>query len=195
MVISTQELLKKYSSYGCPKMKIKRDVDSGKYFLIKKGLYETNGSLPGYLLTQYIKSPSYISFEYVLSINGVIPEFVQEYTCATTGQRHSFKYENRYGRYSYRDVPLDVFYLDVRWVQEGDYSYLIASKEKALCDLIYTISPVTSKKLLKSLLFDSLRIDISDWLELDLKKLAEIASKYKTTNHRFLISVVEDFLK
>ncbi len=192
MVISTQELMNKYGDYKVPKMKIKREIEKGNYFLIKKGLYETEKDVPGYLLSQYIKSPSYLSFEYALSIYGLIPEFAVEFTNATTGQKHITKYTNQFGRYSYRDVPSSVFYLETKWIQESGYSYLIATKEKAICDYLYILSPIHSKKKIQSLLFDSLRIDIDEFLSLDFDKLIELSKKYKTVNHKYFIALLED---
>jgi len=43
-------------------------------FKIVNGLYETNPYTPPYLLSGTIYGPSYISFEYALSIHGLIPE-------------------------------------------------------------------------------------------------------------------------
>ena len=49
-------------------------------------------------------------------------------------------------RYTYRDVPKGVYSSGVEPVQEGEYSYWIASAEKALCDVLYTKSPVANQK-------------------------------------------------
>ena len=176
MVISTQELMNKYGDYKVPKMKIKREIEKGNYFLIKKGLYETEKAVPGYRLSQYIKSPSYLSFEYALSIYGLIPEFAVEFTNATTGQKHITKYTNQFGRYSYRDVPSSVFYLETKWIQESGYSYLIATKEKAICDYLYILSPIHSKKKIQSLLNERIKKDrtktqIEGFTKLDLMEM------------------------
>ena len=39
--------------------------------------------------------------------------------------------------------------------------------EKALCDKLYTISPVGSVKAMQALLFDDLRVDESDYPPID----------------------------
>lgn len=193
MVISTQELMNQYRNYKVPKMKIKSEVKLGKYFPIKKGLYETDNTTPGHFLAQFIKSPSYLSFEYVLSMSGLIPEAVYEYTCATIYQRRSFCFVNQFGRYSYRDVPDSVFFLDTKWVKEGTYSYTIATKEKAVCDYLYTVSPMYSKKRLFSFLFESMRFDIDVFKTFDFEKMIELSKLYRTTNHKLFISLLEDF--
>ena len=193
MVISTKELLKQYSNYSVPKMKIKREVDKGTFYVVKKGLYETDRTTPGYLLSQYIKSPSYLSFEYALSIYGIIPERVVEFSCATTNQKHSFVFTNQFGRYSYRDIPNTVFYLETIYKEESGYSYLIASKEKAICDYLYILSPTYSKKKLYSLLFESLRFDLDEFAKLNIDMMIELSKMYKTTNHKYFIKLLEDF--
>lgn len=90
MVITTKELMQRYSNYKVPKMKIKSEIEKGKYFYVTRGIYETDRNVPGYLLAPFLKSPSYLSFEYVLSAYGLIPESCYVYTSATTKRRHTF---------------------------------------------------------------------------------------------------------
>ena len=66
---STKELLEKYKNYLSPKMKIKNEISKGTNLKIIRGLYETNKNVEPYLLAEYIKSPSYLSFKYALSFN------------------------------------------------------------------------------------------------------------------------------
>ena len=193
MVISTKELLELYKDYKVPKMKIKSEIEKGKYFYINRGLYETDKNTPGYLIAPLLKSPSYLSFEYVLSYYGLIPESVYVYTSATTGQKHTFEYENIFGRFSYQDVPIEVFPYAIEYIVEGDYSYLLAKKEKALCDLLSIKKPVNSKKQLYSLLFDSLRIDYDEFLKLDFDLAIKLCDLYKRTNLKYFKSLLEDF--
>ena len=146
MVISTTELLNLYKDYKVPAMKIKREIEKGKYIYLNRGLYETDKNVPGYLLAGYIKSPSYLSFEYALSYYGLIPESVYVYTSATTCQRHTYYYENKFGRYSYQDIPKTAFGYDVLYYEADGYSYMIASKEKAICDYLAIREPLKNKK-------------------------------------------------
>ena len=154
MVFSTTELIQKYNNYENPNMKIVNETKKNNLIRINRGLYEDNKNTSGYLLCQYLKSPSYLSFEYVLSLYGLIPEMVVAYTCATTGERHTFKYSNHFGTYLYRDVPSRVFRYEVEQKIENGYAYFIASPEKALCDLLYASKPLSSRKQLISFLLD-----------------------------------------
>ncbi len=81
-----------------------------------------------------------------LAYYGLIPEAVYTVTCATFEKKKKKKYETSFGTFTYRDVPPEAFPLGIRLIQEGDYFYRIAEPEKALCDQLYTISPVPNIK-------------------------------------------------
>ena len=63
---------------------------------------------------------------------------------------------------------------------------MIATPEKALCDLLYKKEPVYSIKQLKVLLFDNLRIDESLFDSLDKEAIISICDDYKKRNLRIL---------
>lgn len=191
MVLSTKELLVKFQTYRSPKMKIKREIDNGVYHRITKGWYETDASTPGYLLCSYLVSPSYLSFEYALSFHGLIPERVMVYTCATTLKNHSKVYVNAFGRFRFRDVPAEVFAFGVDRLVEGGYPYLMATPEKALCDLLSKLPPVGSVKELTVLMFENLRIDEDRFDRLNQHDLQFLASRYPKRNLRVLIQYLE----
>lgn len=192
MVITTKQLLENYKSYAVPKMKIKREIDAGKYFYINRGLYEDNESTPSYLLSGYIKSPSYISFEYALSFYGVIPESVTTVTSATTGTNHHNVYKNRFGVFSYRDVPSKVFLNELIYVEKDGYSYIMATKEKALCDYLYIREPISNYKDFKSFLFDGLRVEKEELDNMNHKTLIELSKLYRKQNLYHLERLVKE---
>ena len=193
MVISIQQLLDKYKDYVDPKGKIRRDVESGKLFHIVRGLYETDRNVDGSYLAQFIYGPSYLSFEYVLSKYGLIPEEAKRtYTCATFGKRRRKHYANAFGDYLYRDVPKEVYPYGFKIVVQGNYCYHIATPEKALCDKLYVVEPVASMKSFKALLFDDLRIDEEEFDKLDKEFIRKIAPLYKKRNLNWLAKMVEE---
>jgi|LAHS01.1.fsa_nt_gb hypothetical protein len=191
MIISYPELLVAYRAYRNPKDKIAREVRTGTYFPIAKGLYETDPQTDGRLLSGSIVSPSYLSFEYVLSQNGLIPERVVAYTCATTQQKHNRRYQNHFGIFLYSDVPLSAWRFGVQSVQEKGYSYLVATPEKALCDLLSKKPAVLSVKGLKELLFEDLRIDEDSFDKLDRGILIALCPLYRKKNLNFLKKMIE----
>ncbi len=192
MILTIQQLLERYQNYVDPKGRIGRDVKAGRLFPVARGLYETNPDIDGLYLAQFIYGPSYVSFDYVLYKQGLIPEAVYKtFTCATYNKNKAKTYTNRFGIYIYRDVPLTVFnYGILPFVVDG-YSVQIAREEKALCDKLYTISPVRSLKAFESLLFEDLRIDRARLSALDKDFIYKIAPMYKRANLKWLIKYLE----
>ena len=190
MIVTTAMLLENLKQYKAPLNKISRMVKNNEIFPIVRGLYETNPDTVGHLLAASIYAPSYLSFDYALSYYNLIPETVYNYTSATYGKKKSKVYTNHFGTYLFRDIPKKAFPFGVRVMHEGSYSYLIATAEKALCDKIYTLSPVFSQKSISDLLFDNLRIDEGEFRLLDHEKLIQYSKLYQTTNHKLLIKLL-----
>ena len=73
----------------------------------------------------------------------------------------------------------------------GGYSYQIASPEKALCDKLYSLSPVYSVRALKELLFDDLRIDEAAFFALHKDDISQFAPLYRAANLKLLAKFME----
>ena len=190
MIKTTSMLLEELKDYASPKSKLMRMAQKGECFPIKRGLYETDPNVPGYLLAGSIYGPSYISFEYALGYYDMIPEAVYVVTSATFDKKKKKKYKTPFGTFTYRDVPSEAFPMGIRLLQEGDYFYRIAEPEKALCDQLYTLPPVSNTKALIELLTDDLRIDDEDLKNLDVDRISEYSEAYRTTNIRKLCSLL-----
>ena len=160
MVITTSMARYSLNNYSNKNSKISRDIRDEKLFKIITGLYETNPNIPGYYLAGSIYGPSYISFEFALSFYGLIPERVSTITCATFNKKKKKQYNTNFGVFTYRDVPILAYPEEILLKQEGDYSYQIATKEKALCDKLYTLKPLYNYSNLEKMLFNDLSIDI-----------------------------------
>ena len=195
MIKTTSMILEELSSYANPRMKLSRMVEQGEYFQIRKGLYETDEHVPGYLLAGSIYGPSYISFEFALSYYGMIPETVYTVTCATFEKKKKKKYETMFGTFTYRDVPSSVFPLELRLVQEGDYFYRIAEPEKAVCDELYTMPPMQNIKMLATLLLEDLRMEETELLKLDMEKIRMLSEHYRTQNVKKLVTLLRRMQK
>lgn len=191
MILTTNQLIEKYSNYVDPKGKIARDVRDGKLFHIVRGYYETEENTSGEKLSQVIYGPSYLSFDYALAEYGLIPEAVHLFTCATFNKKKIKTYTNKFGTYLYRDIPNNVFSYGLIAKIDENYSYLIATPEKALCDKLYTVSPVKSIKKLKALLFEDLRIYENEFDKLNKNNILEIAPLYHSTNLNLLIKMIK----
>lgn len=190
MIVTNNMLKSKFENYSNKNNKISRNIKNGKLIKIKKGLYETNPNIPGYLIASSIYGPSYLSFDFALYYYGLIPEKVLVYTNATFDKKKKKKYDTYFGTYLYRDVPKNVYSVGVNLIEEGNYSYQIATPEKALCDKLYTLSPLKNITQLENLLFNDLRIDIDEFKKLDLESIKEISKMYHSTNVSLLYNYV-----
>lgn len=190
MIKTYAMMMEELNSYSAPANKLGRMVKEGSCVQIVKGLYETEESTPGYLLAGSIYGPSYLSFDYVLSQCGLIPEAVYVFTSATFEKKKAKKYTTPFGKFTYRDVPSSVYPYEIILRREGDYIYQVATPEKALCDKLYTLSPVRNKKELASLLFEDLRIDEIEFTKLDSQRILKICELYHSTNMKMLAKLM-----
>ena len=188
-----KEILKEYSNKNT---KICREIKKGNLIKIINGLYETDPSVSGYLLAGSIYGPSYLSFDFALSYYGLIPEKVTAFTSATCNKKKKKVYHNQFGIYLYRDIPEKVYPLGITIIEECNYSCQIATSEKALCDKLYTLSPLKNMKELENILFNDLRIDIEEFNKLNLQDIEEISNSYNSTNvsllYRYMKRMIEE---
>lgn len=192
MILTFDCLALQFKDYTDVKGKIRREVQSGRLTQITRGLYETDARADGKYLAGAIYGPSYLSFDYVLSMCSLIPEAIfQTYTSATFRKGKAKQYDNAFGVFTYRDVPAAVYHFGVEIREENGYSYQIATPEKALCDKLYTISPVGSVKAMRALLFDDLRVDENDFWQLNLEDIKQLAPLYKSTNLKYLAKLID----
>ena len=188
MIITNAIAKNNLGTYANKNNKISREIKEGKLFKIVTGLYETDSKTPGYLLAGSIYGPSYISFEYALSIYGLIPERVSTITSATFNKKKKKKYDTLFGVFTYRDIPINAYPEEIILKKEGDYSYQIATPEKALCDKIYTLSPLKNYTNLEKMLFNDLRIDKVEFKKLELNKIEKLSNLYHCTNIKLLVN-------
>ncbi len=182
MIKTTSMILNELNQYVNPSDKLSRMVKSGEYIQIVKGLYETDESTAGHLLAGSIYGPSYLSFEFALAFYGLIPEAVYTFTSATFEKKKKKKYVTPFGTYTFRDVPSGVYNYGLSIKKEGDYSYIIASPEKALCDQLYKTKAVSNYSELENLLFEDLRIDEQEFRKMNINDISMFSEKYGCTN-------------
>ena len=187
MIVSTAMLMDQFGKYSDPAGKILRMKRCGELFPLTRGIYETDGNVPGYCLAGAIFGPSYLSLDYALSVYGLIPEAVYTYMSATFDKKKAKEVENHFGRFTSRDVPPDAYPFGILIKEENGYIYRIASPEKALCDKLYTMPPVTSQKEIERMLFEDLRIDRAEFEKLDYDGILQIGDKYHSNNLKYLM--------
>jgi len=191
-----QTLLQALRHYARPRDRATRLLETGAIIRIKKGLYvfgPTYRRLPYSveLLANLISGPSYVSFEHALSYYGLIPERVTIVSSATIGKARTF--DTPVGRFSYRPVPHHVFWVGVTLVDAGaKRTFLIASREKALCDTIVTSRglPARSRSTFRTALADDLRIDMDQLATLDKGLVSDLASQWPSQRLARLAEVI-----
>ena len=162
-----------YSDYGFPRNKIANLEQEGKIIRLKRGMYVVSPDVNKQLLAieliaNHIYGPSYVSMESALRYYGLIPE--QVYTVRSMTVNRSKKFENPIGYFEY--IIVDEKYYPIGITQqtvENKYTFLIASPEKALCDMI-SATPrlrIQSEKALKTYLEDDLRFEMSSLKEMN----------------------------
>ncbi len=179
------------SDYSSPKSKLTFLARSGEYIRIRRGLYIKKGEYNPKTLANIIYGPSYISFEYALSIYGMIPERAETVTSAVYNKNKDKEFETPAGRFTYKYINASVYFYGIERYEENGEPYLIASKEKALCDLLYKIKSADAGIGIETLLFDDLRIAENEFMKLRLNDIKTLAPLYNRTVHIRML----DFLK
>lgn len=164
-----------FSGYKSPADKFSLLEKEGSLIRLKKGLYVVSPEISRVpisreLIANHVYGPSYISLESALSFYGLIPEKVFEMRSVTA--RRSIRFTNSLGSFDYISVPESYYSVGIRQEIAGDkYAFLIASPEKALCDMIQVVKNhrMQSVKALQAFLEDDLRIDMSKLLSMDVE--------------------------
>lgn len=191
MIYDVQALKIKYKDYSNIHQKVSLDTEKGKLIRIKRGLYTDDLKRDSLVIANVCYSPSYISFEYALSFYGLIPEHVSMFTSATFSKKNNKKYQFDAVCFDYRSVPKNVFFKGVNYLYaENGMRYKIATKEKALCDLLYSMYPVRTIKDLKEMLFENLRIDEEEFYKLNFEFIRNIAYDYHSNTLNILVKLI-----
>jgi hypothetical protein len=135
------------------------------------------------LLANMIFGPSYVSFEYVLSRAGLIPESTSVITSATIKRNRDF--DTPLGRFSYRHLPCEAYSFGILREELPDGAgCLVARPEKALLDLVYRSGALRSVRALEARLFEDFRVDPGLFRDLDGPLLAQYAGRMPGTTFR-----------
>ena len=173
-------LIDSLRNYASPKSKLTTMIKSGEVIRLKRGLFldsEKDYSLK--TLANKIYGPSYISFEYALSYYNLIPERVQTITCASYAKNKSRRFDTPVGSFLYRSIPRAAYPYGVTRLEEGNNPFLIATKEKALCDTLSKIRRITNITTLKISLFEDLRIEREELSAINIKDIEMLEPLYK----------------
>ncbi|HHF52714.1 MAG TPA: hypothetical protein ENL46_08530 [Candidatus Aminicenantes bacterium] len=176
--------------------KISRLIQNKYLIRLKQGVYLKNPEISGTrysleYLAQKLYQRSYVSLQYALQLYGMIPESVYEVTSVT--DRANKVFDTSVGRFSYRLLKPEYYRVGVTKSRDpyGCF-YQLATREKALSDLLYYENNFQSRSALYDYIIDGLRIEEEDIAALDPDLLSEIAEAGKKRNLDYLAECVRD---
>ena len=142
------------------------------------------------VLANLVYGPSYITGQTALAFWNMIPERVELIISMTTKRKKQF--ETPVGKFSYLYCPKTAFSIGVQLEDAGDQKkILIASPEKALCDIAATQTHISTRSEMKEFL-ELMRLDFSVYKELDFPLLDEIKAGYHRQSIKLLFHCLKD---
>lgn len=191
-------LLPLLEDYKRPNDKIASWLASGELVALRKGLYvlgppwrSTPLSMP--LVANVLWGPSYVSLEFALSANGLIPEGVAMPTSVTT--RRGRQVQTPLGVFTYMHLPVPPYGLDVQIHRNPDgTSYLMASPTQAVCDLVLLTRRLqaASARAMRQFLLEDMRIEPEAVAALDAAVIDRcMQAGLKTRQLRALLACVK----
>ena len=139
---------------------------------LKKGLYvcspeETGIALSTELIANHLYTPSYVSMSSAVRYYGLIPEEV--YSIQSMTLKHSRNFDTPVGRFEYTRISRDAFPVGLSSIVKTGYAFVIATPEKALCDLVAN-SPGVNLRYPKDAaiyLAEDIRMELSDFKQMN----------------------------
>ncbi|TDT67946.1 hypothetical protein EDC55_1223 [Allofrancisella inopinata] len=193
--LSTIILNNKYTSV---KDKIEYLKQKGIISTLKKGLYVHNSLYAKNIISKEIVannmlSPSYVSLDYALYFYGIIPESVCDITSVTTKRSKSFN--TGYGVFSFTKLKKELFSIGIVIEACQNGNFMIATKEKALCDKIYCTKDiqVASVSSMIDFLENDLRIDLDELKNFDINIVSKYYEISKSKKINSLQKVIKEF--
>lgn len=187
-------LLGALQDYKKPRDKIRGLVRDKDIIRVKKGLYvlgkDYNKPYNKYVLANLMYGPSYITGYTALAYWNLIPERVELIISMTTKKKKQF--ETPVGRFSYLYCPKTAFSIGVQLEDAGDQKrFLMASPEKALCDIIAAQTDIKTQPQMKEFL-ELMRLDSMVYENLNLLLVEKITARYKRQSLRLLMNSIKD---
>ena len=186
--VSTSVIASLFANIEAGNQKVRNLEAAHKIIRLKKGLYVVAPNvshvvLSTELIANHLYAPSYVSMQTALRYYGLIPEAV--YTTQSMTLKHSRCFDTPVGRFEYKNMSREAFPIGITSVNMQSYAFLIATPEKALCDLIAN-SPKVNLRYLKDVeiyLEDDIRMDMSDFKKMDIgifERYAQVGKKSKS---------------
>jgi hypothetical protein len=196
--IDAQTLLNLLADYRKPRERILRMVKNGELIRLKNGFYliadkinhGTGSVIPYEQVANMLYGPSYVSLDWALSFYGMIPERVHTVTSMTLGREKDF--QTPVGSFVYHPLSSNRYSIGITQKKAADFigSFLMASPEKALADLVFKTCKELDREQLRVELLESKRIDREHFLQLDKSLLIDIAKSYRARSVSCLVDLL-----
>ena len=156
-----------FPELSAPEKKIRALERDEQLIRLKRGLYVVSSDVTSKeicvpLCANHIYGPSYVSRHWALRWYGLIPERVFTMTSVTIKRTRTF--DNPLGRFTYDQVKPEYFSIGIQSLEEDGVNFLMACREKALCDFILWDRHVPSQsvKALWQYLEEDIRFDMDE---------------------------------
>ena len=170
--VSMEVLQSLYKDYQSPNMHISMLEKKGLLIRLKRGLYVvspeiSDKELSSGLIANHLYGPSYVSLHWALRWYGLIPERIDTVTSVTT--RHTREFENPLGRFTFRGVSREYFPIGINSQEDAGVYFLLASPEKALCDMLLQEKYVPDQSLsgLEVFFEEDMRMNLEELKQMD----------------------------
>ena len=147
---------------------------------LKRGLYVCSPEVTGValsteLIANHLYAPSYVSMSSALRYYGLIPEAV--YVTQSMTLKHSRDFDTPIGRFEYTNISKDAFSVGLASIRKDGYAFVIATPEKALCDLVANSSGVNLRYPKEESLYleEDIRMELSDFKKMNSTIFEEYA--------------------
>ncbi len=154
---------------------------NGEIIRLKRGLYvgnpaRTHKPLSTELIANHIYAPSYVSMMSALRYYGLIPEMV--FTTQSMTLKHSRDFDTPIGKFEYKHIAREAFHIGITQITGNGYAFLIATPEKAICDIVANSTNVNLRymKDAERYLAEDIRFDMDEFSHLDAEIFKACAS-------------------
>lgn len=170
--ITTSILKSLYPEIVGGSQKIRSLERDDKIIRLRRGIYVCNPEITGAtlsteLIANHLYTPSYVSMASALRYYGLIPEEV--YTIQSMTSKNSKTYNTPLGRFAYLHICREAFGIGITSILKDNYAFVIATPEKALCDLIANSPGVNLRYLneARKYLEEDIRLEYSDFCNMN----------------------------
>ena len=147
---------------------------AGEIIRLRRNLFvvnpeETGLPLSSGLIANHLLAPSYVSMQTALRYYGLIPEAV--YTIQSMTFKAAKEFNTPVGNYCYYHISRETYPIGITQIKEENSVYIMATPEKALCDLIANQPGVNLRYKKEALEFleENLRFDMDRFCQLNLE--------------------------